>query len=163
MENQKLYKIDSNGNTRVWWMEYDKKKYRTHSGIEGGKIVVSGWQYPEAKNVGRANETTVAEQVVAEAMTAIPVVRRRRQRDVDVAEFEVGARRGPHVGGAGVLGRIALPGVVPHLTRVRNDMEGPQQLAAADVVATDIARRPGLQLERGQRSGCRLLQRRDEP
>lgn len=63
---QKLFKIDSNGNTRVWWIEHDKKKYRTHSGIEGGKIVVSGWQYPVAKNVGRANATTIEEQVIAE-------------------------------------------------------------------------------------------------
>jgi DNA ligase-1 len=66
MKAHRLYKIDSNGNTRVWWMEYDHEKYRTHSGIEGGKIVVSGWQYPTAKNVGRANETTIAEQVKAE-------------------------------------------------------------------------------------------------
>ena len=50
---QKLYKIDTKGKTRVWWMEYDNEKYRTHSGIDDGKIVVSGWQYPEAKNVGR--------------------------------------------------------------------------------------------------------------
>jgi ATP-dependent DNA ligase len=47
-------------------MEYDHEKYRTHSGIEGGKIVVSGWQYPTAKNVGRSNATTIAEQVKAE-------------------------------------------------------------------------------------------------
>ena len=66
MNADRLYKIDSNGNTRVWWMEYDNEKYRTHSGIEGGKIVVSGWQYPEAKNVGRANATTVEEQVLLE-------------------------------------------------------------------------------------------------
>lgn len=64
--NPKLYKIDSKGNARVWWIEYDNEKYRTHSGIDGGKIVVSGWQYPEAKNVGRANETTVEQQVIAE-------------------------------------------------------------------------------------------------
>ena len=68
---QKLYKIDSNGNTRVWWMEYDNTKYRTHSGIEGGKIVVSGWQYPEAKNVGRANETSVKEQVELEVISQL--------------------------------------------------------------------------------------------
>ena len=68
---QKLYKIDSNGNTRVWWMEYDGKKYRTHSGIEGGKIVVSGWKYPEAKNVGRANATTVKEQVELEVISEL--------------------------------------------------------------------------------------------
>ena len=66
MNADKLYKIDTTGKTRVWWMEYDNEKYRTHSGIEGGKIVVSGWQYPEAKNVGRSNATTVAEQVKAE-------------------------------------------------------------------------------------------------
>jgi ATP-dependent DNA ligase len=66
MNADRLYKIDTNGNVRVWWMEYDNEKYRTHSGIEGGKIVVSGWQYPEAKNVGRANATTVEEQVKAE-------------------------------------------------------------------------------------------------
>jgi ATP-dependent DNA ligase len=66
MEAYRLYKIDSNGNTRVWWMEYDDEKYRTHAGIDGGKIVVSGWQYATAKNVGRANETTVKEQVLFE-------------------------------------------------------------------------------------------------
>jgi hypothetical protein len=59
----KLYKIDTKGKTRVWWIEHDNEKYRTHSGIDGGKIVVSGWQYPEAKNVGRAN---VAMQVANE-------------------------------------------------------------------------------------------------
>ena len=63
---QKLYKIDSNDNIRIWWMEYDNEKYRTHSGIQGGKIVVSGWQYPTAKNVGRSNETSVKEQVLLE-------------------------------------------------------------------------------------------------
>jgi ATP-dependent DNA ligase len=68
---QKLYKIDSNGNARVWWMEYDNTKYRTHSGIDGGKIVVSGWKYPEAKNVGRANETSVKEQVELEVISQL--------------------------------------------------------------------------------------------
>lgn len=66
-----LYKIDSNGNTRVWWMEYDNTKYRTHSGIDGGKIVISGWKYPEAKNVGRANETSVKEQVELEVISQL--------------------------------------------------------------------------------------------
>ena len=68
---QKLYKIDSNGNARIWWMEYDNTKYRTHSGIDGGKIVVSGWKYPEAKNVGRANETSVKEQVELEVISQL--------------------------------------------------------------------------------------------
>jgi ATP-dependent DNA ligase len=62
----KLYKIDTTGKTRVWWIEHDNEKYRTHSGIDGGKIVVSGWQYPTEKNVGRANATDVAMQVANE-------------------------------------------------------------------------------------------------
>lgn len=64
--HHKLYKIDTKGNTRVWWIEFDDEKYCTHSGIEGGQIVMSGWKYPEAKNVGRSNETTIEEQVIAE-------------------------------------------------------------------------------------------------
>lgn len=65
MHNQKLYKIDTKGKVRVWWMESDAslEAYRTHSGIDGGKIVVSGWQYAEPKNVGRSNETTGVEQM----------------------------------------------------------------------------------------------------
>ena len=66
MIREKLYKIDTKGKTRVWWIEYDHEKYRTHSGIDGGKIVVSGWQYPTEKNTGRSNATTVEQQVIAE-------------------------------------------------------------------------------------------------
>ena len=66
MKREKLYKIDSKGKLRVWWIEYDDEKYRTHSGINGGKIVTSGWKYPTEKNVGRANATSVEEQVLSE-------------------------------------------------------------------------------------------------
>jgi DNA ligase-1 len=67
--DKKLYKIDTKGKTRVWWIEYEAARYRTYSGINGGKIVVSGWQYPTMKNVGRSNETTVEEQVLAECLS----------------------------------------------------------------------------------------------
>ena len=66
MNHEKLYKIDSMGRTRVWWIESTDEAYRTHAGLEDGKLVTSGWQYPTEKNVGRANATTVAEQVLAE-------------------------------------------------------------------------------------------------
>jgi DNA ligase-1 len=66
MNHEKLYKIDSMSRVRVWWLESTDEAYRTHSGLEDGKIVTSGWQYPKEKNVGRANATTVAEQVLSE-------------------------------------------------------------------------------------------------
>lgn len=66
MQREKLYKIDSKGKTRVWWIEYDNERYRTHSGIMDGAIVSSGWQYPTEKNAGRSNSTSVSEQVVRE-------------------------------------------------------------------------------------------------
>lgn len=61
-----LYKKDKNGNTRVWWAEYDETGYVTKSGVKGGSIVSSGKVLVEEKNVGKANATSLAEQVIAE-------------------------------------------------------------------------------------------------
>jgi DNA ligase 1 len=63
---ERLYKIDTKGNIRVWWMDYDDEKYRSCSGILEGAIVESGWQYPTEKNIGKVNATTLSEQVVSE-------------------------------------------------------------------------------------------------
>lgn len=38
-----LYKLDSNGKLRVWYMELDGDRYRTYSGLVDGKHAVSGW------------------------------------------------------------------------------------------------------------------------
>ena len=62
-----LYTQDSNGNVRVWWMEQNGNKYRTHSGVEGSdNIVTSDWSTAEPKNVGKANATTGEAQAKAE-------------------------------------------------------------------------------------------------
>jgi DNA ligase 1 len=66
MNHPTLYKIDSMGRVRTWWIESTDEGYRTHAGLQDGKIVISGWQLPTEKNIGRANATTVAEQVLAE-------------------------------------------------------------------------------------------------
>jgi DNA ligase 1 len=63
---EKLFKIDTKGNIRVWWMDYDGEKYRACSGILDGAIVESGWQYPTEKNVGKVNATSISEQVESE-------------------------------------------------------------------------------------------------
>lgn len=64
------YKIDTKGKTRVWFMEQNGSKYRTHAGIKDGKIVVSGWTQAEATNVGRANERNPTAQATFEIEAA---------------------------------------------------------------------------------------------
>jgi len=61
-----LYHRDNNDNLRTWFMERDGSMYRTHSGIQGGKIVVSDWKQANAKNVGKTNATTDESQADAE-------------------------------------------------------------------------------------------------
>lgn len=89
---EKLYKIDTKGNVRVWWMEYDEEKYRACSGIEGGAIVESGWQYPREKNVGRANATTIAEQVESEVASKYEARMYQGKYHPSVEEAKTGAK-----------------------------------------------------------------------
>jgi DNA ligase 1 len=66
MHHRKLYHLDSLNNIRVWWIEQDGHAFRTHSGIDGGKIVVSEWKYADVKNLGKSNETTPESQANSE-------------------------------------------------------------------------------------------------
>tara|TARA_R110002074_G_scaffold247560_2_gene419536 strand:- start:2177 stop:3316 length:1140 start_codon:yes stop_codon:yes gene_type:complete len=66
-----LYKRDSKGKTRTWQaelfqIENDRYLWRTISGIEGGKLVRSGWKSVECKNIGKINETDQKSQAVSE-------------------------------------------------------------------------------------------------
>lgn len=65
-KHKTLYKKDSNNNTRVWWIESEDNKFRMHSGVLDGQIVVSEWTSCEGKNMGKKNETSPAEQCLAE-------------------------------------------------------------------------------------------------
>lgn len=52
----RIFKIDSKGKTRIWYMEQEYDKYRTWDGTDGGKIKCSEWRLAEPTNVGRSNE-----------------------------------------------------------------------------------------------------------
>ncbi len=65
-KHKNLYKKDSNTNTRIWWMESEDSKYRMHSGVLNGQIVVSEWTICEGKNIGKKNETTPEKQCLLE-------------------------------------------------------------------------------------------------
>jgi hypothetical protein len=62
-----LYKITSTGAKQEWTVEVDNGAYWTHFGQTGGAIQTSEKVWSEAKNVGRANETTCFEQAELEA------------------------------------------------------------------------------------------------
>lgn len=66
IKHKEIYKKDSTGNTRVWWMESDGDKFRVNSGVLNGQIVVSGWTVCEPKNTGKKNATTAEQQCLAE-------------------------------------------------------------------------------------------------
>ena len=51
-----IYKTDSKGKIRVWYMEREGDKYRTWDGTQGGKIKSSEWRVAIPTNVGRSNE-----------------------------------------------------------------------------------------------------------
>lgn len=65
-----LYKRDTTGKIREWTMAYQTGMNPgtfTIAGIQGGKLVQSGLNTSEAKNVGRSNATTADEQAQKEA------------------------------------------------------------------------------------------------
>lgn len=68
-----LYKIDSKGKLRQWTMEIDDAngQYRAITGIVDGKLITNSWTKVEQKNIGRSNETSLAEQAIFEATSII--------------------------------------------------------------------------------------------
>jgi DNA ligase-1 len=61
-----IYKRDTNGKIRVWFMELDESRFRTTAGLKDGQLVTSEWTLCESKNIGRANQTSPAEQALSE-------------------------------------------------------------------------------------------------
>lgn len=61
-----IYKIDSKGKTRLWYMEQNDDRYRTWDGTQGGKIKSSEWRYAIPTNVGRSNERDEVTQAAFE-------------------------------------------------------------------------------------------------
>jgi len=76
-----LYQVDSNENTRVWWMEQDGDKYRAVSGVNNGKMVTSEWKLAKPKNIGKVNATTGEEQAAAEIASQYTKKRDRKYHD----------------------------------------------------------------------------------
>lgn len=66
----RIYKRDSKGKLRVWFMEQDGGRYRTIAGLDGGNLVTSEWTQAEPTNVGRSNERDAVAQATFEVEAA---------------------------------------------------------------------------------------------
>ncbi len=61
-----IYKKDTTGQIREWYMESDQCSYRTTSGVSSGKMITTAWTVAIGKNIGKSNETTDADQALRE-------------------------------------------------------------------------------------------------
>ena len=66
-----LYKRDKRGKLMEWSINHNEMSYWTQSGDVGGKLVITSPTFVEQKNVGRANETSLEEQVLKEVASKI--------------------------------------------------------------------------------------------
>lgn len=67
-----LYKRDKKGKVRAWTIEHDDVSYWTISGIHpDGKMTKTAPTFVEQKNVGKANETSLEQQVELEVKSKI--------------------------------------------------------------------------------------------
>lgn len=71
MNETTLYKLDKKGKVIVWTIDHDEKSYWTTTGQLDGKMTTTKPTFCEAKNVGRANETTIEEQVLLEVTSKV--------------------------------------------------------------------------------------------
>lgn len=65
-----IYKRDTKGNLRIWFMEQDGERYRTTSGLANGKQVTTEWTRAYPTNIGRANERDAFAQAAFEVEAA---------------------------------------------------------------------------------------------
>ena len=84
------------------------------------------------------------EEVVAEAVSAVVVVAWRPDGEVDEPAFGVEGHRRPDVGVAYPVPGAVLPGVVSELAGLRDQVEGPDQLAGRRAERLHVARRVAL-------------------
>ena len=106
------------------------------------QAVMHHLEVPDALAGGAVHaHEALREQVVAQAMAAVPIVGGRAHRQVNVAGRGIDAHGRPYVGVAAHPPGIALPRLDPHFPRLRNGVEAPALAAVPHVVATHVARR----------------------
>ena len=85
MEFPTLYKLTATGAINRWTILVENNYYWTEFGKIDGILQTSDRTYCEAKNIGRANETTSEQQAILEASSAW---KKKRDRDGFVTSIE---------------------------------------------------------------------------
>lgn len=68
----KLYKRDKSGKIRIWSIDHNENSYWTTSGLyPNGKVQQTEPTFVEQKNVGKANETSIGQQVLNEVASKV--------------------------------------------------------------------------------------------
>jgi DNA ligase-1 len=94
-----LYKRDTKGKIRVWFMEIvdngdGTAAHRATSGLHDGEKVTSAWKKINGKNTGKANETSAIEQASKE-VEATYTKRRDKSYFDDLADVDTSTRFQP--------------------------------------------------------------------
>ena len=82
----------------------------------------------------------LSKEVVAETVTAVPVVGRCGGREIGVTKILISADHRPDISLAVVLPRLVLPGLVAELARLWNDAELLSEPARSDIEPPDVSR-----------------------
>ena len=110
--------------------------------VEVPQPVVDGLVVPrQLAGAGVERDQRLGVEVVAQPVAAVVVVRRGADAGEEQSALLVHHHRRPRVGVPGVVPAAVLPGLVPRLARLRNQVEGPDQLARAHVEGLDVPRR----------------------
>ena len=118
----------------------DGGQLRGGARIEIPQVVVNELEVPQPLPRARLErDDGRPEQIAADAVHAVEVIRRRSERHVDDAAPRVDRHLAPVVHAADVLPGVLRPGVIAELARPRYGVEGPHQLAGQHVVGADVA------------------------
>ena len=85
----------------------------------------------------------IAVEILAVAVGAVVIRRRRTDRRVHDAALDVDGEERPHVRAGAILPALALPRLHAWFARARHGVERPEQLAAPRIPPADVAVQPG--------------------
>src|SRR5580704_7547066 len=92
-------------------------------------------------HTGLERHEAFSKQIGSFALPAVPVVRRRRLRQIDVSKLFVAAHRAPDVRIAAIGPGITEPRIVAELSQPWDGVPEPELFAVSDINPPDVARR----------------------